>query len=194
MGDLRGKIVCKQVVQVMIWQTFLIEREEMHTVLLLHLREGDLRRSREDDHSRDFTRDQPLHCFVVVVIRALHGNLETVENDVGGHLGLAVLQVEVHFFVSQTVIGLDVVSREHLKLGIVKFREILNSLLDIGVEDWILFLEEPKIVLVDDGHIYVLEEQNVVQVLESAVAKNRKDTDAIGAQVIDDVADVLGES
>ena len=56
MGDLCGKIIGEQIAQVMILQAFLIEREEMHAVFLLNLRQGGLRRSGEDDHCREFSR------------------------------------------------------------------------------------------------------------------------------------------
>ena len=50
MGEIRGKIVCEQLAQFVIWQGFLVEREEMHAVFLLHLRQHGLGCSREDDH------------------------------------------------------------------------------------------------------------------------------------------------
>ena len=106
--------------------------------------------------------DQPLDRFVVVVVRALRLDVEGVENGVGGHFGLAVLQVEVDLLAAQIVVGLDVVSRQDLKLGIVELGDVLNALLDIGVQHRILLLEQPKIVLVDDAHVDVLEEQHIV--------------------------------
>ena len=193
MGNLCGKIICEQLAQVMILQAFLIEREEMHAVFLLHHRQGGLRRSREDDHCRDVSGHQPLKCFIVVVVRALHGDIESIENAVGGHFGLAVLQVEVDVLALQIVIGLDFVSRENMKLGIVELRDVLNALLDIGIQHRILLLQESKIVLVDDSHVHVLEKQHVIQVLKSADPKNRQNAHPVGPQIVHDVPDVLSE-
>ena len=63
----------------------------------------------------------------------MHGDVERVENGVGGYFGLTVLQVEVDLLALQIVIGLDFVSRENMKPGIVELRDILNALLDIGI-------------------------------------------------------------
>src|SRR5207302_4951324 len=82
---------------------------------------------------------------------------------------------------------------EHLKLGIVELGDVLNALLNVGVQRRILLLEQPKIVLVDDTHVDILEKQHIVHVLKSADAKHWQDANPLGPQIVHDVPDVLGE-
>ena len=165
----------------------------MDAILLLQFSKCCLRRSRQDNHRRDISRYQPLDGFVVVIVRALHGDIERIENRVGGDFGLAVLQVEVDLFAAQVVIGLDLVSCDDLKLRIIELGDILNTLLDVGVQHRILLLQQTKIVLIDDAHVDALEEEHIIHVLKTADAQNRQNADPVRAQIVDDVADVLGE-
>ena len=80
-----------------------------------------------------------------------------------------------------------------MKLGIVEFRYVLDALLDIGIQHRILFLQQPKIVLVHHSHVHVLEKQHIIDVLKSADAKNRQNAHPVRPEVVHDVPDVLGE-
>ena len=115
---------------------------------------------------------QLLEREVVVVVHALDVvDLQHVEDDLRGDLGLAVLEIEAHLLAAQVVEALDVAARQDVELGIVQLGDVLDALLDVGVELGIALFQEHEVVLVDHAHVDALEEQHVVEILQAADAR-----------------------
>ena len=103
MRQLGRQVLGEHRMQVVIGQAALVERQKMQVVLFRDLDHGRLRSAGEDDHRRDLAVPQLLERFVVVVVHALDVDLEHVEDDLRGDLGLAVLEIEAHLLAAQVV-------------------------------------------------------------------------------------------
>src|ERR1700693_4065668 len=162
----------------------------MHSVLCHELNQGRLRSARQNDHCRNFTIPQSPYGLVIVVIRTLDIYVKHPENDVRRNLRLTVLQIEVDPLAAQIFVAFDVVARDNVKLRIIELGDILNALFNIRIKPRIPFLQELKVILINDAHIDTLEEQHVIQILQAADTENRQNAQAVRPQIIDDIADV----
>ena len=166
----------------------------MQAVLFLELGQRRLRSPRHDHYGRQIAAQEPPDRFVDIVVRLFDGDVQHRKEVVARNLCLMFLDVEVDPLALEVCEGLDVVSRKHVKLGVVQLRYILHALFDVGVELGIPLLEEGEVILVDNAHVDALQEEDVFQVLQAPNAENRQDADPIRPEIVDDIAHIFSKA
>ena len=116
------------------------------------------------DKCGDLALPQLLQSRVLVVIGGLHGDPEALEQDRGGHGGAAPTYVHIDLLGSQIVELRDVSPCEDADLLVVKLGDVLNGLINAGME-----LSAPGIgehIGLDDTDIDASQKQDVGDVLQ----------------------------